>query len=222
MCGIFGSFNFKSFAELYDINKERGVFAKGLYFLKNGEGLFAKGEGGDPIDNLADSAAYFDQFLGHTQAPTSSQREYDVNTTHPFHYNDWIIAHNGILDNFEDLKEKYCPGLDNPVDSSIIPIIINKLHKEHDEVEAIAKTCDELEGTFALWIVHTLTRNVYALRSGSTLFGNFKDGTFSSIASENHATIPFEEGKIYHVSCDGITPVGCFICNSPFLDIDFT
>ena len=157
----------------------------------------------------------FEYYLGHTQAPTSAQRAYSKSTTHPFQCKDWIIAHNGVLTNEKELKKTLDKKKYNIVDSSIIAPLIEKYYKEYDdEVAAISKALSQLKGTFGLWIFHQQSNNIYLARSGSTLYADFLNNSFSSLKEDGY--VELEEGLLYLLTQEGITCVGRFKKNSPF------
>jgi glucosamine 6-phosphate synthetase-like amidotransferase/phosphosugar isomerase protein len=158
----------------------------------------------------------FNMFLGHTQAPTSSQRKFSPPTSHPFQYKDWIIAHNGVLTNDKSIKKQITDKRSlNTVDSSVIAPLIDKCFKKTtDEVKAICEALSQLNGTFGLWIYNQKTMNVYIARSGSTLFADFITNDFSSVKEKDY--IELEEGVLFLLTKEGLTSVGRFKNNSPF------
>jgi len=158
----------------------------------------------------------FDVFLGHTQAPTSEKRTFSPNTSHPFQYKDWIIAHNGVLTNDKELKKQIKDKKAyNAVDSSVIAPLINQHVKDlDDEVAGICKALSKLKGTFGLWIYNQKSANIFLARSGSTVFANFLSNDFSSLKEQEFVAL--EEGVLYLLTKEGITSVGVFETNSPF------
>jgi len=224
MCGIFTASNFNSYIKLYNKNKERGTFAYGALFLSHTYDAAMKSPGTvelskNMIINNIDiqmKPLDFYYFLGHTQAPTSSQREYNELTSHPFYCGSWIVAHNGVLTNDIKLKTKIKNKSNfNEVDSSLIPALLEQYSEEKaDEVNVICEVLSKLEGTFGLWIYNKNSHNVYIARSGSTLYANILDNTVSSLPDEGLE--PLEEGVLYLVTPEGLTSVGGFTNNSPF------
>lgn len=158
----------------------------------------------------------FNVFLGHTQAPTSSQRSFSPSTTHPFQYKDWIIAHNGVLTNDKDLKKTIKDKKAyNTVDSSVIaPLISAKVKEVGEEVAGLCKALTLLKGTFGIWAYNQKTGNIFVARSGSTVFANFLTNDFSSLQEENFTAL--DEGVLYLLTKEGLTSVGTFKTNSPF------
>lgn len=213
MCGIFGSTNKERFETLYNLNRERGDFAFGCLFLtQNRDVQLCEAQPGVvDIDNfLKDNYFYL---LGHTQAPTSSERNFNRDTSHPFIDGNWIVAHNGVLSNFEILKQKYLPEHSNSVDSSIIPSLLNFL-EDKDELTTVRNVCEILEGTYSLWIFNTQSKNIYLVRCGSTLYGNLLQCEFSSYPDVGLDEL--ENNTIFLVTQEGLTKVSTFNGNSPF------
>jgi glucosamine 6-phosphate synthetase-like amidotransferase/phosphosugar isomerase protein len=220
MCGIFGSTKFTEYQDLYIKNRDRGQFSYGcLYATKDRKYHTLKHKG---VVNLVpherfDIVNKCTTFLGHTQAPTSAQREWTEETSHPFRYKDWIIAHNGILENHEELKRTLALRSANVVDSSIIPEMLYELG-DPDEIRSISVTFGELKGIFACWLYNRASGSTYLVRSGSTLYGNIPTGSFSSMKTKATPTV-LDEGIIYRMSDEGLERVGGFSSKSPFFMI---
>jgi|TARA_R110002074_G_scaffold5228_1_gene25626 glucosamine 6-phosphate synthetase-like amidotransferase/phosphosugar isomerase protein len=213
MCGIFGSTDWERFTTLYKLNKDRGSFAYGgMYLYEQGPRVQkAPGDSFQLIGPGCDSGQYY---MGHTQAPTSAQREFDPKTSHPFQFEHWRVAHNGVLSNSRVLAEEY--EVDSPVDSAIIPKLLSiKELDSKNEVNAIEQACSELEGTFACWIYNEMSEQAYLVRCGSTLFAN-NEGEFSS--TETGSMHSLKEGVIYCIDYahNFIYPLSKFRCSSPF------
>jgi glucosamine 6-phosphate synthetase-like amidotransferase/phosphosugar isomerase protein len=225
MCGIFGSSDYTRYIKLYDQNKKRGNFSygglfidtkihaivrtKGTFNFKGKLSIELKGNKTKPLNS-------FRNYLGHTQAPTSSKREYTHQTTHPFNEKQWYIAHNGVLTNHnilrKDLKKFKCV---NEVDTSVIPpLVCIHIAKAKNEVKGICKALSLLQGTFGLWIYNDKSNSVYLARSGSTLYANYLTNDFSSIRATGFNSL--EEGTLYLQTVEGLTAVGDFKTNSPF------
>jgi glucosamine 6-phosphate synthetase-like amidotransferase/phosphosugar isomerase protein len=219
MCGIFGSTEKQKFITLYNLNKKRGNFAVGTLFLNQSTMVVRKYEGVvEPVKLFKNEEdVNCKMYLGHTQAPTSAKREYSFNTSHPFEHGDWIVSHNGVLTNFNEIKNEFDFKWKNPVDSSIIPLLfssIKKYSKNYEEQDVICSALSLLEGTFGLWIVNKRSAKTYIARCGSTLFADIYSNTFSSVNFSESESL--EEGALYHVTPEGLTTVGNFDYNSPF------
>ena len=128
MCGIFGSTDFERYKTLHKLNKDRGNFAYGCMYLQEGDDPIVQRSEGDSFQLEKSDLRYF---MGHTQGPTSAQRSFNPDTSHPFNYLNWHVAHNGVLSNAKQLAQKY--KVENPVDSAVIPVMIwNKFIELYD------------------------------------------------------------------------------------------
>jgi len=215
MCGIFGSTSFSTYADLYKKNCARGNFAYGHLFVGCKDIYIKKREG---VTNLSDDFSKEDEyhtFLGHTQAPTSSNRQFHTRTSHPFDTGNFIVAHNGVLENHEKLAKQYLRRVPiSNVDSEYIPALLSESY-DGDDVNTISETMSEIEGTFGCWIFSKRTRQSYIVRSGSTIYGNINNGNFSSIIAGD-CNVELREGIIYCMTREGLTQVGNFKINSQF------
>lgn len=228
MCGIFGSNDRERFLTLYELNRKRGTFSASISVIFSNHDVVSMKWEGSPTTKaleqqfkltkeLTRGNASIVAYLGHTQAPTSAKRKYDRDTSHPFSGERYTIAHNGVLTNFEKLKRHYAPKWKNPVDSSIIPYIFDKIEQDAEDINpmvSISKGLSLLEGTFGLWIYDCGLKDIYLARCGSTLFANMLTNDFSSIKFENSDML--DEGVIYQLTREGVTSVGLFDFNSPF------
>lgn len=232
MCGIFGSSNLKTYEKLYIENKKRGNFAYGSLYVNQDRSLYLRKEPG--VVNLTGDYGYegeYSNYLGHTQAPTSVQRDYSQRTSHPFEDIYHISAHNGVLENYDDIVEDILVGHINAVDSSVIPALVSHLidtpepqtatdrllnTNKTDELVAIEGMCNLIKGTFACWIYSKLTGCTYLIRCGSTLFANISTGDFSSTRVSGVCEEELNEGVVYCVTDEGLATCGSFDSNSPF------
>ena len=210
MCGIFGSTDIKTFRELYTKNSERGNFVRSVTMvfpggMKNDIRVSTKYE--QDFNKHIEENPFCIYYLGHVQSPTSKVRTFNNNTSHPFTYKDMYLAHNGVLENFNELKEKYeLTSKTNEVDSSVIlPLIY---------MSGIKNALSELEGTFGCWMYEPNMGRLQIFRSGSTLFTN--DTSFSSIQSSGMELV--KEGVIYefNFSKNKFHETQVFELHSPF------
>ena len=231
MCGIYGSNDFTSFEILEQANRKRGNFSTGvLYKYRNSSYKISKVKGENfnqidiPVNVDSKGNKNFGDYLylGHNQAPTSSEREYQEWNAHPFQYGDWIVAHNGVLTNMKELVKEYVEYHDCAVDSSIIPAMLYEMEfrcepceDAETEIQNILFVLERLKGTFAVWIMNIKTMNVYIARQGSTLF--YKDSNISSIQGQGYKEV--KEGILFSYTSEGLIPVDGFVNNSPFLTL---
>ena len=106
----------------------------------------------------------------------------------------------------------------NVVDTSLIPALLYTFSDEGcDEIESIVEALSFIEGTYGLWIHNKLSCNTYIARCGSTLYSNLLTNDFSSVETKGMQSLT--EGALYLLTAEGVTEVGGFDTNSPFLII---
>lgn len=214
MCAIYGAMDRAEFIKLKTANKERGSFCESTLMVNNEQFEIHKVPR-TTIDYKFPRKPKYDIYLGHTQAPTSSKRTFTPITSHPFAYENWFVAHNGVLTNFKDLKEEFSPEWENPVDSSIIPFLLHVTEQYvNDPVKCMLTTLELLEGNFSLWIWNAATKTTYLAKCGATLFAKSIDNIFSSVKFAGSDSL--EDGVLYELTPEGITAIGSFECESPF------
>ena len=218
MCAIFGATDLTGFIRLYLCNKERGGFSFGCTVLTNENTIhtFKTKDTVEMLDLLkpfSDNSRYF---LGHLQAPTSAERNVCEENIHPFEYNNYLVAHNGVLTNFNELIDEFnFNDHYSKVDSSIIPRLIDHYSKLTDELDAIIKTFSKLNGTFSTWCINKQTKDIYLCRLSSTLFYN--SCMFTSV-KYNRTEVEVPEMTVLKLDINNntILPVGKFTGNSHF------
>ena len=223
MCAIFGSTNPSTFEILYEANKERGNFASSVVRLTRDDQLILKKEADIDFDSLDISSTDFIYYTGHVQAPTSAKRSWEWDTSHPFDSVSWMVFHNGVLTNTEELEDWCKPAFKNPVDTALIPELLQHFMEQCKSskpkpVTYIKKTLELLEGTFALSIIDCDTNEVYLARCGSLLHYNNK-GDYSTLPGKRYKEVP--EGTILRLNPETsrFNKVGSFKVKSPFLFI---
>lgn len=116
----------------------------------------------------------------------------DINS-HPHHdmYNIFSLVHNGIIENYKDIKcflEKNGYIFKSETDTEAIVNLISYHYRESREtpIEAIKLALSEIEGTYALGILCIdYPNNMYCVRHGSPLLVGFTESKdFAMIASE--------------------------------------
>jgi glucosamine--fructose-6-phosphate aminotransferase (isomerizing) len=129
--------------------------------------------------------------IGHTRWATHG-RKTDINA-HPHHDNKNRISlvHNGIIENFETLKNELLEcdyTFKSQTDSEVISVLIGKYLDDGLSMHAaIENTISKLTGTWALVIINANYPNkIWITRNGSPLLLGFED-EFIMIASEQLA-----------------------------------
>ena len=119
--------------------------------------------------------------IGHTRWATHGEPD-DVNA-HPHRVGRVTLVHNGIIENYNELRQRYHPHPRSRTDTEIAAAVINACYDGAPE-QAIFKAVAQFHGTFALCILfedHPDT--IYAIRHGSPLIVAPGDGE-SFLASD--------------------------------------
>ena len=192
MCGIAGSKSLDSGYDLYQNNLTRGYYSSSVTALyKKRGGIFTiKQLGKLEIDQIPKGADYY---LFHSRGPTVETTRFNWDDNHPFCYGNFSVAHNGIIENADDLYagERGILG----VDSRIVPYLLDESYRvEHNDLDlAVKRTLERLKGTFGLWILDHANFQVRVVRHDITLF-NY--GTEFSSSNPGYMK-EMEQNKVY-------------------------
>lgn len=165
MCGISGSKSRESGFHLYQQNLSRGCYSSSITCIyPNGHFIFKK-LGPLNLDDVPLNAGYY---LFHSRGPTVETTSFNWDDNHPFCYGRFIVSHNGIIENANDLY-----GGNIGVDSRVIPFILDQSLRytpSQDIPSLISNVISKLKGTYSLWIYDTTDNKIYIIRNDTTLF----------------------------------------------------
>jgi glucosamine--fructose-6-phosphate aminotransferase (isomerizing) len=202
MCGIIGYLGLACYNEFIisglKLLQNRGYDSVGISCIANGELntiKFASKTTCDALDMLETKIMKNEIIsscaIGHTRWATHGGKT-DINA-HPHHDNSNKIAlvHNGIIENFDELKQKLLDKgyiFKSQTDTEIIAVLIGYyINNGEHIVNAIQKAVEELVGTWALAIIHADYPNkMWITRNGSPLLLGMEDD-YIMIASEQIA-----------------------------------
>lgn len=131
----------------------------------------------EKIQNIESSIA-----IGHTRWATHGAKT-DINShPHTSMNNKITLVHNGIINNFKELKDFLLQNnwtFKSDTDSEVIANLIEYYINENNSIErAIENTCNKLSGTWALAIVYSAQpASVYITRHGSPLLLGYDNDT---------------------------------------------
>ena len=172
----------------------RGYDSAGIAYIYNNKINIIKEKGKlinlkDKLDfNISSKIA-----IGHTRWATHGNA--NKTNAHPHQVGKFTVVHNGIIENYIDLKNKLLKKgyqFKSETDTEVISALLDYNYKlEKDILKSINKTKNELVGSFALGILCSDDLNtLYALRYSSPLIlASFKNGNF--IASDIPAIINY-------------------------------
>ena len=152
--------------------------------------------------------------IGHTRWATHGGPS-DTNA-HPHKTDVLALVHNGIIENYRELKAALSNGgkeVVSETDTEVAAWVITEEYKKcKDPKKAIFNATEKLQGSYAFQILFKdYEGEIFAIRKDSPLIiGKGVDGGY--LASDMPALLPFtnvfcypEDGELVHVKKDGIT-----------------
>ena len=202
MCGIVGFIGNKNARDvvLNGLTKleYRGYDSAGLSLFNTRYQTFDVYKDEGRVQKLIDStknSAYSRVGIGHTRWATHGR--VNKENSHP-HYSQsrrFIIVHNGVIDNYEQLKDQYLKhvNLTSETDTEIIAQLIETFSLNLNVENAILTTLKLLQGSYALLVLDSNDpEKIYAAKFKSPLIvGNGTDGI--TIASDLMALVGYSE-----------------------------
>lgn len=193
MCGIVGYAGGRKAAEIiYEglLRLEyRGYDSAGIAVLKDGKISAVKRQGrvcalGGYIKDMDGKLG-----IGHTRWATHGSPS-DINA-HPHSAGKFTIVHNGIIENYSQLKAEYFDGekFTSETDSEVVVRLLDKFY-DGDITRALFKVASLLNGSYAVAAVCTDFDGVAVIKNKSpVIIGYGNDGNF--IASDAPALAGF-------------------------------
>lgn len=220
MCGIVGYIGKKNAQEILTAGlhrlEYRGYDSAGIVtFSDSGDATLLRAKGKvSELDNLvADSKVGDTSGIGHTRWATHG--EPSVVNAHPHQAGDIFLVHNGIIENYKELKERdelkgY--AFKSETDTEVLAALVDFYYKESDNLlEALAKALSLSKGTYGIATVSNKNPNqVVVARSGSPLIigvgdgENFVASDASALAGHTNEAIYLNDGEMAIVSTGSV------------------
>jgi glucosamine--fructose-6-phosphate aminotransferase (isomerizing) len=205
MCGIVGALSKGPVAELLvDALKRleyRGYDSAGVATLENGrlERRRAQGKLRNLEELLKSEPLLGNTGIGHTRWATHGKPS-EINA-HPHMTDDVSVVHNGIIENFRELKaELLAEGapFTSDTDTEVIAhLVTRELRAGKDPVTAVFHILNRLQGAFALAMIFQGYENLMIVaRQGSPLAVGYGDGEMF-VGSDAIALAPFTDKIAY-------------------------
>ncbi len=219
MCGIVGYIGSKDAAEVLLSGlrrlEYRGYDSAGIAVFSDGEIAVRKEKGRlDNLDEYMKSAGVprGSCGIGHTRWATHGEPSY-VNS-HPHSAGRVTLVHNGIIENYIELKKELEKGGYNfasETDTETAAALLDRLYKG-EPVRAIADLTRKIRGSYALAILFSdRPDEIYAVRKDSPLIVGLSEGE-SFVASDIPAVLKYtrryyllDENEIAVLSKDGVS-----------------
>ena len=167
--------------------------------------------------------------IGHTRWATHGGVS-DVNA-HPHRAGHVTLVHNGIIENYEELKDHFglADELISDTDSEVVAAVLNRFYTG-DPHEALFQTVKCLKGTFALVVIFDdIPDVIFAIRNVSPIVAAYReDGTMlaSDVAAlggqaTNYMVVPEYHVVELHTDDIRVYNMKNELCEAEFLDIDW-
>lgn len=199
MCGIVGCVgNLNALDFLIDGLKSleyRGYDSCGVAFYKKDKVEVIKTVGRvKNLENILPAGESCHIGIGHTRWATHGEVSEVNSHPHQSFSKRFTIVHNGVIENFLELKERFFKDkkLTSQTDTEIIVQLIELFSKEGLETkEAFLKTLSKLKGSYALCLLDSLDKDtIYVAKNKSPLLIGLGEGV-NYIASDALAMIKY-------------------------------
>ena len=188
MCGIVGYIGNNAIKNTITGLKNleyRGYNSSGIAYIKNNNIIIKKEVG--RIDNLLTNLDYDNSVniaIAHTRWATHG--EANKTNAHPHKVGKITLVHNGIIENYEKLKENLTDyNFISHTDTEVIAALIDKLYNKYNDMKLVlSKITNLLKGSYALAIINDdITDKIFAIRKDSPLIVGY-DNKSTIIASD--------------------------------------
>lgn len=205
MCGIVGGVAERSITEVLIEGLKRleyrGYDSAGLALLNNQQILRERRVG--KVANLAEavSAQHLTGHVGIAHTRWATHGKPTENNAHPHVSGDVAVVHNGIIENYQELKEELqALGyiFTSQTDTEVVAHLVHDALKQTDSLlEAVQNIVPRLKGAYALGVIHTgHTDELITVREGSPLVIGVGIGE-NFISSDQLALLPVTNRFVY-------------------------
>ncbi len=193
----------------------RGYDSAGVAYLENNNLKITKEVGRiSNLEKLLDEKTETYLGIGHTRWATHGIPS-KINS-HPHQVGQFTVVHNGIIENYLELKtklQKEGVKFQSETDTEVIPALLNYYYNQTKNIlESISLTLKELHGSFALGIIcEDDKEHIYATRFGSPLIiahdksGYFISSDVPAILEYTNKYILLDENEIAKISSTDLT-----------------
>ena len=190
----------------------RGYDSAGIAYQINDKIKIIKEQG--KIINLKEKINFKEESnlgIGHTRWATHGKPTKE--NSHPHHVGKITVVHNGIIENYIDLKKELIKQgyiFVSDTDTEVACALIDSLY-DGDIIKTIDKAIKKMRGSFALGIIVENDNNLYATRLTSPLiiakgaYENYIASDVPAILKYTNKYLLLDDYDIAKISCDNIT-----------------
>ena len=178
MCGIVGYIGHpsasKTLVTLLKNLEYRGYDSSGIAIKELNEIRITKAEG--KIANLERMIVADNSTMGIAHTRWATHGKPTVINAHPHASNNstWTVVHNGIIENYEQLKkeiEESCAiNFKSETDTEVIPQLLEYMNIPNNPMLTLIKVCNRLKGSYALACMSTFTNSIMLAKQKSPLY----------------------------------------------------
>ena len=205
MCGIVGGVAERNITEVLIEGLKRleyrGYDSAGLALLNNQQILRERRVG--KVANLAEAVSeqHLTGHVGIAHTRWATHGKPTENNAHPHVSGDVAVVHNGIIENYQELKEELqALGyiFTSQTDTEVVAHLVHDALKQTDSLlEAVQNIVPRLKGAYALGVIHTgHTDELITVREGSPLVIGVGIGE-NFISSDQLALLPVTNRFVY-------------------------
>jgi len=219
MCGIVGYIGNKNCVPiLIDGLKRleyRGYDSAGIGIIRENDALVIKNKGKVSLleEKLNEQALSSNLGIGHTRWATHGIPNEQNAHPHTNSKNNLFIIHNGIIENFQVLKNALRAlgyNFESETDSEVFAHLIDSfLNKGYNLSKSVQMALNEIEGTYGIAVIYTLEPDkIIVARKGSPLViglgegENFVASDVSAILAHTKQVIYLDDGEFAEINKD--------------------
>ena len=191
----------------------RGYDSAGIAY-KNDEINIIKSVGKiNELENKIDFNDYTNIGIGHTRWATHGS--VNENNSHPHNVGDITIVHNGIIENFNEIKKELTSKgyhFNSTTDTEVACALIDYYYKESKDIKtSLVKFMEKVKGSYALGIMCKDSDTIYSVRKDSPLIiaknesGNFIASDTIAVSKYADSVMYLDENIIAEITSDKIT-----------------
>ena len=191
----------------------RGYDSAGIAILKNNVLNNYRQKGNvEELGKLLDATANSNIGIAHTRWATHGKPSKE--NAHPHIANDTIaIVHNGIIENYLDIKNKFLKNYKflSDTDSEILAHLINHFSKDNEILDAVHLAMAEVQGSYALAVLDKNNPDkIIVARNGSPLLiglgeeKNFIASDALALIEHTNRFVYLEDGDLATVSSEEV------------------